>query len=164
MGRTLNFCIILIIGANLAYGQSLVSERVAYQYCKAEKKSYIAIVWPIAEGKDREIEELFNRYGEIKYKKTMRFNAAQAFYLLRKAHGRMPNMNAHVLWYFPPGTYEKEARIYVWKCSSHAKVLTCKHAIRGLFPLQWRSVHMNDKHEETVFFAKYFFQQHASRT
>ena len=66
-------------------------------------------------------------------------------------------MDAHFSWYFPKGALDNPAKIYVIKASSLSKVLTCKYAIRKLFNLQYRAVHINDTHKETIALAEILF-------
>jgi len=54
---------------NVISNALLKNDQQAYAYCLADKHSFVAVVWPIAQGKDQELEQLFNHYGKIKYKK-----------------------------------------------------------------------------------------------
>jgi len=67
-------------------------------------------------------------------------------------------MNEHVSWYFPSGAFKRPARIFVVKAKSTATMVQCKYAIRRLFGLQYRAVHVNDTHPETVELAEFFFR------
>jgi len=135
----------------------LGNDKQAYDYCISHQKSFIAIVWPIAEGHDDTIQYLFEKYGTIKYRKNFYFTYEQALQILRQAHPHIVAMHEHVLWYFPPWAYEKAARIFVIKFETADDAVTCKHAIRRLFTLQYRSVHINDTYDETMYLAEFFF-------
>lgn len=136
----------------------LSSDKQAYAYCRDNKKSFVAIMWPIAQGKDKEIERIFKRYGKLLYHKKMHLNSKKAFYLLQKAHPHITDMSEHVDWYFPQGTFEKPARLFVLEFNNAETAITCKMAIRGLYHLQYRSIHINDTHEETKELAEFFFK------
>lgn len=135
----------------------LATDREAYAYCMNHKKSFIAIVWPVAQGQDAKIKQIFNEYGQIKYQKNVYFTHRQAFKLLKKAHPHIQDMHEHVNWYFPSGTFQKPARIFVVKFKDTETAVACKHAIRHLFSLQYRSIHINDTHSETIHLAQFFF-------
>jgi len=136
----------------------LSSDKQAYEYCVDNKKSFVAIVWPIAQGKDKEIERIFKKYGKLLYYKKARLNSKKAFYLLQKAHPHIVDMFEHVDWYFPQGTFEKPARLFVLEFDNAETAVACKMAIRGLYHLQYRSIHINDTHEETKELAEFFFK------
>ena len=130
-------------------------------YCKKNKDTFIAIVWPITQGKTQEIENLFSRYGKICFKRTMKLTKETAYHILQESHYNnsqaVRDMDAHFSWYFPKGALDNPAKIYVIKASSLSKVLTCKYAIRKLFNLQYRAVHINDTHKETIALAEILF-------
>jgi hypothetical protein len=143
----------------------LQNDQDAYRHCHSTQNTYIAIIWPIAQGKELFIKNIMNRYGTILYYKPFYFNKASAYVILQQAHQHIPNgqphcgsMKEHLKWYFPKGSYDNPARIFVlyFKDTDHA--LSCKYAIRKLFPgLQYRSVHINDYHSETMQLAQFFF-------
>jgi hypothetical protein len=138
----------------------LHSDQEAYTYCLHHSNAFVAIVWPIAQGKETFITNIMNRYGKILYKKTHYFTPNKAYSILKKAHANanITNMKEHLKWYFPPGTYQQPARIYVIEFNDMANNLTCKYAVRKLFPsLQYRSIHINDYHYEVIELAKIFF-------
>ena len=152
---------ILLFGFINISAQTISNDKEAYDYCAANKNTLIAIVWPIAQGKEKKIENLLNSYGTIKYKKKTYLKPKEAFFLLKMAHSNIyiPDMSEHVRWYFPKGTFKKQARIFVWEFKGTMKAaLDCKYAIRDLFDLQYRSIHINDNHYETIELAKFFFK------
>lgn len=129
----------------------------AYNYCMTHQNSFVCIVWPIAEGKDKEIKKILNKYGSIKYRKKIQLSYDQAYYLLKKAHPHIPDMKEHVKWYFPGHTLQKAARVFIVTFDDTETAVSCKHAIRNLFHLQYRSIHINDFHTETIELAQFFF-------
>lgn len=155
------YCLLLIQATTImhaTHAYELKNNREALAYCKQEPQSFVSIVWPIAQGKSEQIEQIFNQHGQLKYKKIVTLNPSQAFYLLKTAHPHIPNMKEHVTWYFPPGTMNKPARVYVLKFDSTNTAVTCKHAVRKIFKgLQYRSIHIVDTHPETIELAEYFF-------
>jgi hypothetical protein len=151
-------CLFLTQAIFSAHAYELRNGQDAYNFCVTNKKSFISIVWPIAQGKDPQIEQLFNKHGKIKYKKPVKLSPSQAYYLLKTAHPHIPNMKEHVNWYFPPGVINHPARVYVLTYDSMETAVACKHAVRRLFSgLQYRSIHINDTHQETIELAQFFF-------
>lgn len=136
------------------------NDRQAFDYCMTHEKSFIAIVWPIAQGKDEQIRHVFGKYGAIQYQKNLFFTPEQAYSLLERAHynAGIADMREHVRWYFPPGSFERHARIFILKFKNVKTATECKYAIRHLFNLQYRAIHINDTHDETVELAHLFFK------
>lgn len=149
-------CITSIMLTNNALCEILNSDQEAYNFCISHPHSYIVIVWPIAQGKDKEIKKICAAYGLIHYEKRVYLSQEQAYYLLKKVHPHIADINEHVTWYFPDNTFKKKARIFVFTCLDHSQVVACKYAIRRLFKLQYRSIHINDTHAETLELAKFF--------
>jgi len=157
--------IVIISCVSLSGAQVLQNDQQAYAYCREEPRSFIAIVWPIAQGKDTLIKKILNSYGHIMYHKKFYFNKADAYTILQQAHQHIPaaqphcgSIKEHVKWYFPKSAYQNPARIFVLYFENPARALACKHAIRNLFPgLQYRSIHINDYHSETIELAEFFF-------
>jgi hypothetical protein len=143
----------------------LKNDQQAYEYCVKHQHSYIAIVWPIAQGKNKDIERILKQHGKILYYKKVYLDYKNAFHLLQRAHHNIgalrepQEMQKHVAWYFPEGTFEKPARIFVLAFDTLETAVACKLAVRGLYHLQYRSIHINDTHPETVELAKFFFRE-----
>lgn len=159
MRHTIAMLLLVTYCSYIITNNVIASDEQAYQYCITKKNSYIAIVWPLVQGMDNEIDAIFKKFGDIKYKKIHYFTFPQAYYLLRQAHPHIENMKKHVEWYFPRGTFTQPARIFVFECNNHADVILCKYAIRKLFNLQYRPVHINDNHDETIKLAQFFFKK-----
>lgn len=140
----------------------VLNDQDAFTYCMTHPQSFVAIIWPIAQGKDKEIQQIMNSYGTIQYRKDTYLTHQSAYKILHKSHPSVPFIlkKAHFNWYFPPGSLKKKARIFVVKFSDASIAINCKHAIRNLFDLQYRSIHINDTHEETIEMAHFFFKHH----
>ncbi len=134
----------------------MISNEVAYSYCKKEKKSLIVLIWPRAQGKDKEIKQLLNLYGSIKYHTKVYFSSEQAHYVLGREHPFVTNISEHVKHYFP--TYEKPVHLFIWKCPNTVTAVTCKTEIRKLFNIGYVSIHITDHHEGTVKLARYLLR------
>lgn len=151
--------ILFIIGTvgSMAISLHITTDEQAFEYCLQHKNSFIAIVWPIAQGKDAQILEILHAFGEICYQKKVYFTYNQVAKLLAQAHPKIIDIESHVAWYFPPGTIEKPARIFVMQFRNNKTADACKHAVRKLFGMQYRPIHINDYHYETIELAKFFF-------
>jgi hypothetical protein len=148
---------LFFVVSNAIASNVITNDAQAFLYCQQQKQSFIVVLWPLAQGRDGEIEKLLNTYGSIKYKSNRVLNYNDAKLLLRKAHPHVKDMDEHVRWYFPGDSFSKPARVYVWKCSNLETALKCKHAIRKLFHLQYRSIHVNDTYTETLDLARFFY-------
>ncbi len=154
------YFILLGITIPIQTNQQTTDESEVVQYCKKNKDTFIAIVWPMTQGKSKEIEKLFSSYGTICFKKKIKLTEKTAYLILKESHYNCPaakDMKSHFAWYFPAGALDNPAKIYVIKASSLSKVLKCKYAIRKLFNLQYRAIHINDTHKETIALAEKLF-------
>ena len=158
-GRNLLLLLIYCLPSGVC-AYALQSDQEAYGYCVSNPNAFIAIVWPIAQGKDHLITGAMEQYGKILYRKEYYFTPTKALYILKKAHANIKNLNMkeHLKWYFPLNTYQLPARIFVVQFDDLESNRACKYAIRKFFPsLQYRSIHINDYHHETVELAQLFF-------
>ncbi len=176
MGGTMKNRIIVTIGwisvilPQITVIQSIINDQEAYNHCLTDNNAFIAIIWPIAQGKETAIKKILNRYGKILYHKPFYFDKLSAYKILHYAHQHIPNgqphcgsLKEHVKWYFPKGTYKNQASIYLLWFERSSDAISCKRTIRMLFPqLQYRSIHINDYHAETIQLAKFFFMAHDS--
>ena len=51
--------------------------------------------------------------------------------------------------------------MYVMKFADVDTAVKCKYDVRDLFDLGYKSIHVNDSHDETVELADFFFGDHA---
>src|ERR1700733_286739 len=116
--RVLYIIFIAYIGVSGA--AVLQNDQQAYDYCQEDPHSFIAIIWPIAQGNDIFIKKIFNKYGQIIYHKKFYFNKSHAYTILQQAHQHIPanqphcgSIKEHVKWYFPKSAYQNPARIFV---------------------------------------------------
>ncbi len=153
--------LLIYSSSTLVSGYLLRSDQEAYNYCLKHQNAFVAIVWPIAQGKESFIQNIMNRYGTILYRKEYYFTPKMAHHILKKAHANAnipTSMKEHVTWYFPKGTYQQPGRIFVIEFADMPHNLACKYSVRKLYPsLQYRSIHITDYHYEAVELAKLFF-------
>src|SRR5579885_3621105 len=103
----------LIIFSTSTVLAMLETDQIEYTYCIQNIKSHIAIIWPRADGKDLEIEQIFNKYGTIKFKKIVTINQNQAYELFKLAHPKVTDLAKHFKEFFSHNLIEKPLRIYV---------------------------------------------------
>ncbi len=143
--------------------RAISNDRQAYEYCISNETSYIAIIWPMAQGKDNTIEKILHKYGTIKYKKRTYLNYEQAFTLLKDAHPHITDMQSHMELYFPEKAFGKLARIYLMSFANLETAVKCKRAIRHIFDMGYTSIHMNDYHHEVIKLAQFFFNESSKK-
>ncbi len=161
MNRVTLLCI-NVVGS--AYAM-LHTDAQALEHCLRQSDSFVAIIWPIAQGNEYIIKKILNKYGTIWYQKNIFLDKASATRLLQEAHPHVPanlphcsSIKQHVHWYFPSWAYEHPARIFLMSFPSLQAALRCKYTVRKLFPkLQYRSIHVTDYHREAVSLAKILF-------
>lgn len=151
--------IINILAFNNSWAM-LLDDTQAYAYCLANPKSYVAIIWPKAQGKDDELQELFKKYGVVHYKKISYLNKEQAIEILTLAHPKVTNMVSHLKEYFPKDSMINAVRVYLVDFDSLPIALECKHAIRDFFGIGHISIHINDHHPQGIELAQFFFVRH----
>jgi hypothetical protein len=143
---------------------NLIANSAVQDYAKIkiylkDPKSYIAIVWPLVPLEaDLQIEDMLHKYGKILHKSSIMLSKTDASVLLRTAHPHILNTADHVGWYFPPGAFERPARVYIVQFNNLDIAVETKHKIRRLFNLQYRAIHINDTRSETKALGKFFFK------
>lgn len=132
-------------------------DAIALEYCRLKPETFAVLVFPSAEGKHREILDILVSHGHIVYQKdfflgpTGRLNLIRCVYAgepwLGTAKNRYVGSNAKVAFCFAkPGPL----RFFIFETHDPARAGRAKAEIRGLFGLGNHSVHINDRHEETL--------------
>lgn len=140
-----------------------VSQQEMHDFCKNNGNSFIVLVWPIAEGKHDKIVRLLNKYGCVIYETERVLEPKVAYTILKKSHYNAPssvtsNFKAHFKWYFPTKSIlKKPTRIFVCTFDDVQQATQCKYAVRGLFNVSYRAIHINDTHAETLELGKIIF-------
>lgn len=153
------FSVICVISPVKLTAKSIVQDYAKIKTYLKNPKSYIAIVWPITPLEaDPQIETLLKQYGKILHKSSIMLSKTDAYVLLRTAHPHILNTAEHVRWYFPPGAFDRPARVYIMLFDNLDIATETKHKIRRLFNLQYRAIHINDTRAETKELGKFFFK------
>jgi cellulose synthase/poly-beta-1,6-N-acetylglucosamine synthase-like glycosyltransferase len=132
-------------------------DAVVTEYCRINKNSYVAILWPKAVGSDREIRDALSSVGRVYYEKkvTLRRNGPANF--MKLVYGQHHWIGSWADGYLgavgAAGAYfggKTDIRVFVFDAASPELVLKAKRAIREFFGIGNYSIHINDTHEETI--------------
>lgn len=136
---------------------SQITDAMALEYCRLKSGARIAVLFPVAGGKDRKVEELLEKCGVIFYKKSVIFNRVGRGNLVRLLYRgeqwlgngkeETPGLRHHIERRFIPG---KAVKFIFLDCSDLSMLLQVKASIRSLFNMGNDPIHINDSHEETV--------------
>lgn len=128
---------------------------MALEYAKLKKRVYLVLIYPSAEGKEKELLEIFKEYGSIVYRKEVFFNQNGAVNLVRNIYktekwlGNYKNSYAgarnKASWCF-----SKNGNLKVFLLESNQDMVEMKHKIRNIFKVDKHSIHINDTYEELI--------------
>jgi FkbM family methyltransferase len=134
-----------------------ILDDMVLQYCRLDSSVRVAVLFPVAQGRDQEIFELIRECGPIVYRKDIivsRNGRANLIRLLyrneswlgdgdRPTPGMLHHVNNRFVDYVPV-----KLIFFVGKDENANRRL--KERIRALFDLGNDSVHINDRHAQTV--------------
>lgn len=146
-------------------------DNMALTYCFLKPNTYIVTVFPAAQGRDHQVEQILSRYGKIVYKKEIAINSSvgsvnfmRCLYDGESFIGSFEN-NFHGARLKAPCCYPAHkkgpTRIFLFECNNPNHIRPCKNQIRNLFGIGHDSVHINDTHDETVRIAKAVFNNNS---
>lgn len=148
---------LLLMG--LVSGLVVLADPGAWQQALQFADSHIALVWPITPaGADAKIEQHLSSAGQILYRQAILLNKILAKQLLRHAHPQIVDLEKHFRWYFPGHTLSKPLRVYIVRFANLAEAVATKRAIRKLFNLGYRAIHINDTPAEAQELAQLLFR------
>jgi hypothetical protein len=158
--------------ADMLAANAGVTDRQMLNFCKTNENSFIAIVWPNAQGFDNEIVDLFHEHGTVYGQKNVILSGTEIANVVRMAHRDVFMHKKQVLDIFEMDDYvaqhvrnympfaqnaQKCTRVFVVTFKDVDTQRKCKQHIRNLFNMGYLSIHINDTHDETVELAEYFF-------
>lgn len=129
----------------------------AIEYTRLNANTYVLTVFPVASGKDIEIDSIIGHYGRIYYQKNIYLNKTGALNLIRQLYYGEPWAGD-----FKKGFSGEKRKVeqcfreniplkaYFFESDSPDKVKECKEEIRALFNYGNNSAHATDDHDETV--------------
>ena len=135
----------------------------ARKFIQYDNSSYIAIVWPAANGQKNDIERIL---GDIVYKKELKLSKNGVHNLLSIAYknekwlgsreSNFSGINSKLLACMPKlGTI----KVYLFQKDSLTSVLSAKEDIRKLFNIGKHSIHITDTKQEAIDLADVLFSK-----
>jgi len=134
-----------------------VADSMALEFCRLSPNMVIAVVFPVANGKDDEVQNILKEYGQIAYEKQVVFLELGRHNLIRQLYRNeswlgadgdiTPGLRHHVEQRF---LNDRPVKFYFLVCRDISKIKEAKARVRALFDLQNDSIHINDTHEETL--------------
>lgn len=137
----------------------------AQTFADYDETSYLAFVWPAANGFSSKIEDSI---GKIVYKKTITLTAIGAHNLLSAAYRNESWLGDKTKNY--PGVIGKLAkcfpklspvRVFLFQADEIEQVLKIKEEIRSIFNIGKHSVHITDNSEETRRLSRIVFNKNS---
>lgn len=141
-------------------------DAMALKYCELKDNTYIACIFPVAEGKTDEITKIFSAYGSIVYTKNIYLNPVGTVNFVREiydyAHwigspkNNFAGARKDAAKRFPQDS-QNPLRIYLFECKNLHTVRACKKEIRKLFDAGDYAIHINDTYDESLVLARMVF-------
>ncbi|NMP30445.1 hypothetical protein HII17_02620 [Thalassotalea sp. M1531] len=129
-------------------------DMAAQTFIAYDKRSFLAFIWPAAQGGESEIEKILS---PLVYKKSISLNYNGAHNLLAQAYSEEPWLGAESDNF--PGIKNKlvecfptfdDVRVYLFQANSLEDVLELKDKVRDVFKIGKHAIHITDTQEETL--------------
>ncbi len=144
------------------------ADAMALEYCRLCPSTYVVTVFPSAQGRHEDIQNVLRHHGDIVYEKTVELNERGALGLIRQMYAREPwlgNWNNQ----FAGAQFKARAcfarpgpvRVFLFQTERIEKAKAAKAEIRKMFGIENHSVHINDPHAETRLLAGLFFNDNS---
>ena len=140
------------------------ADAMALEYCKLNPDTYIVAVFPAGAGHDQAIRKILLDCGAIVHEKQVRLFNSGPLNLIRQIYSGEPWLGGHQLKFagacrkaracFP---HQGPLRVYVLESRDLSDVTAAKAKLRRLFNIGNDSVHINDRHDETIRAAQILF-------
>lgn len=142
-------------------------DAMALELCRIKRNSFIVVVYPTAEGKDRELADLVQAHGTVWYRKSAHLKGLGPLNLIRQIYRKEPWLGTwkdgfagaqnKASWCF---RNHGPVRAFVVE-STLKRMQELKSEIRKLYAAENHSVHINDTHEETVEIAELLLNENS---
>ena len=143
------------------------TDRVAIEYTKLKHNTYMCFLFPVADIDPRQSINILNSLGNIIHLKQLDLNYVGVFNLMRELYLDEPWVGCYPDY----GGYNEKAKL----CYTHNKPviamliefndindsIEAKRKVRDIYKLGNHSIHINDKHEETVRLSKLMFNNNS---
>ena len=138
-----------------------VLDDMALAYCLLDARVRVAVLFPVARGRDEEVLELLGGRGAVVYRKAVTFSLEGRANLVRLLYrnepwlGEGPRPSAGLLHHVNNRFAGHEPVQFIFFAGGDAAAdREAKGRIRDLFGLANDSIHVNDTHEQTVAIAQ----------
>jgi len=143
-------------------------DSIALEYCKIKPNTFIATIFPSAEGDIEEAERIIASKADIFYKKSLELNLNGALHLMRQMY------NGEIWGGTPESDYaglkekarlcfrrERDVNVYAITVTDPKDTTTIKEEVRKVFGIGNHSIHINDTWEETFRLSRAFFNSNS---
>jgi GT2 family glycosyltransferase/glycosyltransferase involved in cell wall biosynthesis len=143
-------------GLNSSYGDA-----IAFEFCKLKNNAKMVMLFPSADGKDAEVEKILKKYGGIFYRKDIYLTQKGSVLLMSQIYKDEQWLGSMHDGF--RGAQHKAAEcfkstlplcLFVFDPLYDADLIAAKDEIRALYNIGKHSVHINDRHDETLNIAK----------
>ena len=140
---------------------------MALKYADLKMDSRLIILWPTADRKKhREVEGILESHGQIAYKKIFYIKPSKAWRLVKEVYKHEKWLGSHqngfigaknkALWCF-----ENDQPVVAYLYDSEVNLIKLKDKVRRLFGMGKNTIHITDKHEETMMLSKLVFNKNS---
>jgi glycosyltransferase involved in cell wall biosynthesis len=139
-------------------------DAMATEYCRLKPSTFVAVVFPSAEGDHELAQTILSQHGELVYEKSLELGGQGPINLMRLLYSGEPWLGSDADA-FAGARAKAEAcfgsqqptRLSVLEGSGTETMARAKKAIRERFGIGNHSIHITDSHEETVRVAETVF-------
>lgn len=140
---------------------------MALKYADLKINSRLIILWPTADRKKHhQVEDILESHGQIVYKKKFYIKPSKAWRLVKEVYKHEKWLGDYkngfigaknkALWCFE---YDQSVVAYLYDSSSNLTKL--KEKVRNLFDKGKNTIHITDKHKETMILSKLIFNKNS---
>lgn len=145
------------------------ADRVALEYAKLKENTHIVTIFPTATSKGNidKVEKILSSFTKVFYKKNIKLTKLGGFNLMREFYQGEPWAGNHPGYFGfrakAKGCYQGEGDTIVYLCEFEklSDTVMVKELIREIYKVGKHSVHINDRHDETVRIAKAVFNDNS---
>lgn len=130
-------------------------DAMASEYAKLKDDVYMVLLWPSSEGKEKELKNILDEFGEIIYRKDIYLSNEGSVHLVKQAYkseswvgsekNKFVGARNKAQWCFM-----KKGPLRVFLLESKKDLIEMKEKIRQLYNIEKHAVHINDTKEETL--------------
>jgi hypothetical protein len=131
-------------------------DAMATELCRIKENTFIALIYPRANGLDTELNALIDKYGSCWYSKKIQLKDLGPVNLIRQVYASEPwvgdwkdgflGARNKASWCFQG---DNPLRVFVIE-SNLSRMLELKKEVRELYNVENHSIHINDTHVETM--------------